>query len=129
MTAANSDNPTSGLNALVLAGRRHHLRRRRFAGRERRRQRIAARQRGGDGQRRGGTQRRIGLEAAQDHALDRRIEIAHDGRRRRRSCRLSCSCISSLSVFASKHALAREDLEQHQAERVDVGLARRGCRP
>ena len=69
----------------AFAGGRDHFRRRRFTGRQRRGQRIAARQRRGDRERRGGTPRRIGIEAAQDRALDRRIEVADDRRRRRAS--------------------------------------------
>ena len=70
-----------------FARRRHHVRRRRLSRGQRRRQRIAARQRRCDRERRRRTPVRILRQAAQDHAFDRRIEIAHDRRRRRRPCR------------------------------------------
>ena len=47
------------LNPGALTRRCHHLRRRRFAGGERRRERIAARQRGRDGERRRRPARRL----------------------------------------------------------------------
>ena len=70
-------------NALRLSCGRHHLRRRRLARGQRGRERIAAGQRRGDRERRRRPLRRIALQAAEDHALDRRIEIADDRRRRR----------------------------------------------
>ena len=82
MTSVNatSAEPDARLQRALLAGGRDHLRRRRFAGGERRRQRIAARQRRRHRQRRRRALRRLALEAAQDHALDRRIEIADQRR-------------------------------------------------
>ena len=75
--------PRTDGDRVGFAGGREHVGRRRFAGGQRRGQRIAARQRRGHRERRRRPPLRIALEAAQDDALDRRIEIAHDRRRRR----------------------------------------------
>ena len=83
-TARHAQAAPSGI-ASPLAGRRHHLGRRRLARRERGRQRIAARR--APRPPRGPTRAapRVLLEAAQDHALDRRIEVGDQlGRARRR---------------------------------------------
>ena len=88
--------------------------RRRFTGRERRRQRIAARQRGRHRQRRCRPPLRIPLEAAQDDALDRRIEVAHD-RRRRRDRPGVVQLLQIAERLRVVGAAAGEDLEQDQA--------------
>ena len=74
----------------ALSRGRDHLRRRRLASRERRGQRIAARQRRGHRERRGRPPIGIGLQTAQNGALDRRVDRTHHARRRRRSIAFSC---------------------------------------
>ena len=73
---------------LGLAGCRQHFGGRRFAGGQRRGERIAAGQRRSHRERRRRPAIRIALQAAQDHALDGRIEIAHDRRGHRDRARL-----------------------------------------
>ena len=91
--SATSARPIAGLQGALLAGRRDHFRRRRLARGERRRELIAAGQRRRHRERRRGTLRRLALEAALDRPLDRRIEIAHvrRGRRRPRPTRAAAS--------------------------------------
>ena len=109
---------------IALRGGRQQVGRRRFTRGERRRERIAARQGDGDGERRRRTLRRIAREAAQDHALHRRIEVVHD----RRGCRY-CAGVVQLSEAVERLGLvgtaAGEDLEEDQPQRVNVALGRR----
>src|SRR5439155_1555161 len=69
------------IEAALLARRRHELGRRRLARRERGGERIAAWKRCQDLRGRRGTRGRLRLEAAEDHALERGVEVARDGRR------------------------------------------------
>ena len=105
-----------------LTGRDDQVGRRRLARRERIGQWIAAGQRGGDGERRAWPSLRIALEAAHDDPFDRRIEIADDrrGREGRGSALVQLQQIAQR--LRLERAPAREDLEQHEAQRVDVGL-------
>ena len=67
---------------------------------------------------------RIALEAAHDHALDRRIEIADDRRRRRqRPAFVRFDQIGGGLGF--ERAPARENFEQDETERIEVALDRR----
>ena len=105
------------------AGRGDHLRRRRFAGGERRGERIAARQRRGHRERGRGPLIGLRLEAAHDRALDLRIEALDDGGRRQ-DARLLALVDQLREVLAVERALAGEDLVEHEAERVDVAARR-----
>ena len=67
-----------------VAGRGHHFGRRRFTGGQSGRQRIATRQTRGHGERGRRAISRLGIQAAQNRALDRRIEFLHQRRRAHR---------------------------------------------
>ena len=84
-----------------FTGGDQHFRRRRLAGGQRRGQRIAAGQCRGNGERRSGSLERVLFEAAQDDALDRRIEIRTTSIDGVVMPPVSCSCLRSASDFAS----------------------------
>ena len=66
------------------------------------------------------------LEAAQDHALDGRVEARRE-RRRRGGRSSACLRLQLLQRRAVEGLAAREELVEHEAERVDV--ASRPTRP
>ena len=72
-----------------------------------------------------GPRRRVLLEAAQDHALDGRIEARRDRSRARSAAPRRACAASSASVAASKALAPGEELVEHEAERVDVAPDRR----
>ena len=92
-----------GAEPFARRGRGHHFRRRCFARRERRRERIAAGQRRRHCQAPTRAAPRILLEAAQDHALHRRIEVPAELRRRRR-CLVRAVCVRAPPSVAPLNA-------------------------
>ena len=104
--------------ALARRERGHHLRRRRLAGGERLGQGIAARE--GRRHRHRGLRpvRGVLLEAAQDGALGRGIEVAHDGRRL--LGQLLALARQLREGAAVKGPLPGEELVEDEAERVHV---------
>ena len=109
--------------ALGRARRRHQLRRGRLPRRQGGRERVATGQGRGDGERRGRAQPRILLQAPQDRALHRRIEIADDRGRPRRILFLVLPRQLDRALSAER-APSREQLVEHEAERVDVAAHR-----
>ena len=102
-----------------FSGRRDHLGRRRLARREGRRERVAARERAGDLHGRRRPRARVLLEAAQDHALDGRVEAREDVRGRRR--RLLLVLAAHLGeVGRVERPLAGRDLVEDEAERIEI---------
>ena len=98
---------------------RDHLRRGRLARGERRGERVAAGQGRRNLHRRGRPRARVLLETAQDHALDGGVEAREDVRRRRR--RLLLVLAAHLGERRRvEGALARRDLVEDEAERVEV---------
>ncbi len=112
-----------GAERARLARRRHHFRRRRFSRGEGCGERVAARQRGRNRDRRRGPQRGVMFDTPQDDAFDRRIEIA-DHRRRVGDRAALVERQQLVERLRFEDALAREHLEEHEAEGVDVGLHR-----
>ena len=77
----------------------------------------------GDGERRRRALVDLGPQAAQDRALDLRIERLDDGRRRDDAGLLAL--VDELGeVLAVERALTGEDLVEHEAERVDIAPRR-----
>ena len=76
-----------------------------------------------DRERRRWTPPRLFRQAAQNHAFDRRVEIAHDGRRRRHRSGL-VQLLQIAEGGGVERAAPREDFEEDQSERVDVALNR-----
>ena len=110
-----------GPHRALLAGRSDHLRRWCFARRKRRGELIAAGQRRRYRERGWRALRRLALEAALDCALDRRVEVAHDrGRRDSRSRPGFVQLDQLVECVRLEHPPAGEQLEQHEAERIDV---------
>ena len=102
-----------------FSGRRDHLGRRRLARREGCGERVAARERPGDLHGRRRPRARVLLEAAQDHALDGRVEAREDVRGRRR--RLLLVLAAHLGERGRvERALAGRDLVEDEAERVEI---------
>ncbi len=111
------------LQPVRLSGGSHQIRRRRLARRQRRGQRIAARQSRRHRDRRRGTLPRIRLQAAHDHPLRRRIEIARDrSNRHRRGSLLHLHQFHQRRSFEG--ALPGEDLVKQQPQRVNIALHR-----
>ena len=111
-----------GLELAAAARSRDHFRRRRFAGRDRHRHRIAAGQRRRERRRGFGPSRGIRIDASQNRALDGGIEAGDVGARTRRRRRVHF--LEFVDVPALERALAGEELVEHEAERVEVGLHR-----
>jgi hypothetical protein len=107
--------------AVVTAGGRYHLRRGRFARGQRGGQRIAAGQRGRNRQRARWPALRVGRQAPLNDPFNRRVQILHQARQRRRR-----RAVLQLLQFGARlrrvRLLAAEHLVQHQAERVDVAF-------
>ena len=109
------DEGRSRTEAGRLSGVGHDLRRRRLPRRESGGQGIAARERGRHREHRGWTLGRIALEAAQDRALDRGIQVSAPGA-------TGSAGVESLRVreslrqrLAFEGLLAGEDLVEHEA--------------
>ena len=101
----------------------HHLRGRRFSGGESGGQRVATGKRRRDGECRGGSAQRVRLQAAEDDALHRRIEVVHEARRGRRR-RLRSQASQLVERRRSERRLPGEELVEHQTERVEVAAGR-----
>ena len=101
-----------------FAGRGHHLRRRRFAGRERRRQRIPAGQRCRDRQRGRWPISRVVLETTEDRPIDRRIQISNQLRGWDDSRFALAQQLRDVPGLDG--ALAGEQLVEDQPQRIDV---------
>ena len=108
-----------GSKPIRASCRGDHLRRGRLPRRERRRERISSRKRRRDLRSRGGPSRRLLLEAAQDHALDDRVEARRDRRGRRRRV-LGVLSPQLRQRRAVEGLPTRVELVENEAEGVDV---------
>ena len=109
------------LHAFLAAGGGDHLGRGRLAGGDGGGERIASGQRGGDGGDGARPRLRVLLEAAQDDALDDRVEPRRH--RRGRGGLLLGVLAPPLGERRGLEGLASgEELVEHEAERVDVAL-------
>jgi len=99
--------------------RRDHLGRRNLARGERRGERVAPGERGRDGQDRSRAPSGVLLQATLDHPLDDRVHVGHDGRRAAGTGR-AAQLAQLLEARCVERALAREQLVEHEAERIDV---------
>ena len=114
-----NDEGEIGLDPLELAGGGHHVGGRGFAGGERGGEGIATGEGGGDGQSGGGAAGGIGVEAAEDDALDGGVEVLDDrGGAGRRGLCLEAGQLGDARGLEG--ALASEHFVEHDAEAVDV---------
>ena len=104
-----------------VARRRHHIRGRRLARRERGRERISTGQRGGHRERRGRTQCGISFEAPENHPFDGWVDVGDHARGAGRRQPIGDPRESARDL---KRRLACEHFVQDQAEGVDVGPCR-----